>query len=119
LNLACATADHKSKLDLSSAFASDFNITEVRVKIQYVSDNGGVTCGPYWNQTTSSRTIISGTSIQVNGTCNNPPNRYSDLVGTGFFVEFYGPLNVVTELLRAGTACGGSFTMMLSEIWVR
>ena len=115
----CSGSNYKSYLDLNSTFASDFNITEVRVKILYVSDNGNVVCGPYWTSTTSSRTQLQGTAIQMNGACNNTPNRYSDQVGTGFTVEFYGPLNTNTRLFQQWTACGGSYTSQLQEIYVR
>ena len=115
----CPGANGKTVLDLDSTFASDFGITDVRIKILYISDNGNVVCGPYWTQTTSSRTIVQGQAIEVNGTCNNTPNRYSDRVGTNFTVEWYGPLNTVTRLLETWTACGGSFTMQLQEVYVR
>ena len=115
----CSSAPYRSYVDLDSTFASDFGITEVRVKILYISDNGNVVCGPYWTNTTSSRTIVQGTSTEVNGACNNTPNRYSDVVGTNFTVEFYGPLNTVTRLIESWTACGGSFTMQLQELYVR
>ena len=55
----------------------------------------------------------------MNGTCNNTPNRYSDRVGTGFTVEFYGPLNTNTRLFQQWTACGGSYVTQLQEIYVR
>lgn len=115
----CPGANGKTVLDLDSTFASDFGITEVRIKILYVSDNGNVVCGPYWTQTTSSRTIVQGQAIEVNGTCANTPNRYSDRVGTNFTVEWHGPLNTATRLLETWTACGGSFTMQLQEVYVR
>lgn len=115
----CASSNYKSYIDLDSTFASDFGITEVRIKILYVSDNNYVICGPYWPTTTSSRTILQGTATEVAGTCNNPPNDYSTLVGTGFTVEWHGPLNTVTRLLETWTACGGSFTMQLLEVYVR
>ena len=115
----CNGSNYKSYLDLNSTFASDFNITEVRVKILYVSDNGNVVCGPYWTTTTSSRTQLQGTATQMNGACNNTPNRYSDQVGTGFTVEFHGPLNTNTRLFQQWTACGGSYVSKLQEIYVR
>jgi len=115
----CTGDNGKTVLNLDSTFASDFGITEVRVKILYVSDNGNVVCGPYWTVTTSSRTIVQGSSTEVNGACNNTPNRYSDVVGTNFTVEFYGPLNTITRLFETWTACGGSFTMQLQEVYVR
>lgn len=115
----CPGANGKTRLFLNSTFTTDFNITEVRIKILYVSDNSNVVCGPYWPVSTSSRTIIQGSSIEVNGTCANTPNRYSDLVGTGFTVEWYGPLVTATELFSTWTACGGSFTMQLLEIYAR
>ena len=115
----CNGSSYKSYLDLNSTFASDFNITQVRVKVLYVSDNGNVVCGPYWTSTTSSRTQLQGTATQMNGACNNTPNRYSDQVGTGFTVEFHGPLNTNTRLFQQWTACGGSYVSKLQEIYVR
>jgi hypothetical protein len=115
----CNGANYKSYVDLNSTFASDFSITEVRVKLLYVSDDGNVTCGPYWTSTTSSRTQLQGTAIQLNGACNNPPNRYSDKVGTNFIVEWYGALNTNTRLLQQWTACSGSFVSQVQEIYVR
>ena len=115
----CGGASYKSYVDLNSTFASDFNITEVRVKLLYVSDNNYVICGPYWTSTTSSRTQLQGTATQLNGACNNTPNRYSDKVGTNFIVEWYGALNTNTRLLQQWTACGGSFVSQVQEIYVR
>ena len=115
----CPAEPYKSYIDLNNTFATDFNITEARIKILYVSDDSNVTCGPYWTSAFSDRTIITGTSTQVDTTCNNSPNRYSDKVGTGFTVEFYGTLNSATRILQAWTACGGSFTMRLLEVYVR
>ncbi len=117
--LSCSGETGKSKVSLNSTFASNFGITEARIKLYYVTDNGNVTCGPYWTNAFSSVSIITGTSTQVNGSCNNPPNMYSDLVGTEFFVEFYGPLANVADVLYAWTACGGSYTIQLKEVYVR
>lgn len=120
VTLGCSGSIDQATVGIKSTFASDFGITEARIKILYVADDGNVTCGPYWTSGFSSYTIITGTSIQVQGTCNNPPNRYSDLVGTGFTVEFYGPIaNVSNYILGAWTACGGSYTMQLKEFYVR
>lgn len=119
LTYGCPGATGKAYLDLNSTFASDFSISEVRLKILYVSDDNSVTCGPYWTNGKSNITIISGSSTEVYGVCANPPNRYSDLVGTNFTVEFYGDLASSTRLLEAWTACGGSYTMRLLEVYVR
>lgn len=116
---ACSGENGKSVVYLNSAFASQFGITEVRIRLTYISDDGIVTCGPYWTNSTSSRTIIQGTVTQIDTTCANAPNRYSDKVGTGFTVEWYGPLNDVTKLLYAWTACTGSYTMRLDQLYVR
>lgn len=115
----CNGANYKSYVDLNSTFVSDFSITEVRIKLLYVSDNGNVVCGPYWTSTTSSRTQLQGTATQLNGACNNTPNRYSDKVGTNFIVEWHGVLNTNTRLLQQWTACGGSFVSQVQEIYVR
>jgi hypothetical protein len=115
----CPGQNGQSIVSLNSTFASQFNISEVRIRLTYISDDGNVTCGPYWTNSITSRTIIQGTSAQIDGACNNPPNRYSDRVGTGFTVEWYGPLSDVTKLLYAWTACGGSYTMRLDQLYVR
>lgn len=117
-SLSCSGSSGRSVVSLNSTFASNFSITQVRLKVLYVTDDGNVTCGPYFTNSTTSRTIITGSSIEVEGTCNNPPNRYSDLVGTGFTVEFYGPL-ANNDLFYSWTACGGSFTIQLKEIYVK
>lgn len=116
----CAGSAQRSYVDLASSFATDFSVSEVRMKITYVSDDSNVTCGPYWTDVISSGlTIISGTSTQVNTTCANNPNRYSDINGVGFTVEFYGTLASSTRVVTAWTACGGSFVMTLDELYVR
>jgi hypothetical protein len=115
----CGSSGAQAYLNLNNSFATEFGITEVRIKLYYVSDDNNVVCGPYWSNTTSSRTMIQGTSLQVTGSCNNAPNRYSDLVGTGFTVEWYGPLNSATRLLEGWTACGGSYTVQLKAVYVR
>ena len=116
----CPGAAERAFVNLASAFATDFSISEVRMKWTYHSDDNNVTCGPYWvNPIGSGLTIISGTSTEVNTTCANPPNRYSDKVGTGFTVEFYGTLTTATRVAEAWTACGGSMTVSLDELYVR
>jgi len=115
----CGGSSGSSSISLNSTFATAFNISEVRIKLYYAGDDGNVTCGPYWVSNLSSRTIISGTSIQVDGTCNNTPNRYSDLVGSKFTVEWYGTLSSATLLLESWTACGGEMTFQVKEIYVR
>lgn len=118
-SLGCSGDQGKSYLDLNSTFVSNFSITKVRIVVLYVSDNGGVVCGPYWTSTTSSRTQLQGTSTQLNGACSNYPNRYSDQVGTGFTVEFHGTLNTTTRLFEQFTACSGSYTSQLKEVYVK
>lgn len=115
----CPGENGKATISLNSTFASNFGITQARIKLVYESDDGNVTCGPYFSNSLTSRSIITGSSIQIEGTCNNPPNRYSDLVGVGFTIEWYGTLIDVTKILYAWTACGGSFTMRVKEIYVR
>jgi hypothetical protein len=115
----CGGSSGQAYVSLNSTFASNFGITQARIKLIYVSDDGNVVCGPYFSNSLSSRTIITGTSIQVEGTCNNPPNRYSDLVGEGFTIEWYGTLISTSIILYAYTACGGSFNMQLREVYVR
>lgn len=115
----CPGEAGRSYININNQFALDFNITQVRIKIYYDSDDGGVTCGPYWTSGINGRTIISGSSIQVDTTCANPPNRYSDKNGVGFTVEFYGTLQNIPRLFEAWTACGGSFTMRLLELYVK
>ena len=115
----CGGDSQKSYLDLNSTFVSDFSITKVRIVVLYVSDSGSVVCGPYWTSTTSSRTQLQGTSTQLNGACSNYPNRYSDQVGTNFTVEFHGTLNTTTRLFQQFTACAGSYTSQLKEVYVK
>ena len=118
-SLGCGGDSGKSYLDLNSTFVSDFSITKVRIVVYYVSDSGSVVCGPYWTSTTSSRTQLQGTSTELNGACSNYPNRYSDQVGTGFTVEFHGTLNTTTRLFQQFTACSGSYTSQLKEVYVK
>jgi hypothetical protein len=116
----CPGINGKAYLDLNSSFASDFSITEVRIKMYFVS-GGNVICGPYWTNSTtqSSRVQLQGTTTQLNGACANPPNRYTDLVGSGFTVEWYGDISSSNRLLMSWTACGGSFGAQLKSIYVR
>lgn len=119
----CGGSSGKAYVDLNSTFASDFGITEARMKIYMVSV-GGTTCGPNWTSIFSNtRTIISGTSLQIDGACGNSPNRYADKVSAPFTVEFYGTLSTATRVFQGWTACGiysgGGYTMRLLEMYVR
>lgn len=116
----CPGQGQMAYVNLQSAFATDFSISEVRLKITYVSDDNAVTCGPYFTSVMNGRTIISGTAVQVDTVCANPPNRYSDRNGTPpYTIEIFGSLLSVTRIVQAWTACGGSYTMKLDQLWVR
>ena len=114
----CGGDAYKSYLDLNSTFVSDFSITQVRIKV-LMNSTSGVVCGPYWTSTTSSRTQLQGTAVELNGACSNYPNRYSDQVGSNFTVEFYGTLNTNTRLFQQFTACSGSYNSQLQEVYVK
>ena len=114
----CGGDAYKSYLDLDSTFVSDFSITQVRIKV-LMNSTSGVVCGPYWTSTTSSRTQLQGTAVELNGACSNYPNRYSDQVGSNFTVEFYGTLNTNTRLFQQFTACSGSYNSQLQEVYVK
>ena len=122
-SVGCSGANEKAYVDLASSFASDFSISEVRMKITMQS-HSSVTCGPYWDTVFSSGlTIISGASGQVYTRCNNSPNTYSEVANSAgsapFTVEFYGTLASSTRLVQTWTACGGNFIMTLRELYVR
>ncbi len=114
----CPGQNGKSYLNLDSTFASDFSISEVRIKI-YMNSNAATICGPYWQNSASGINIISGTTLQIGGTCANGSDSYGARAGSGWTVEWYGTLNLATRLLESWSACGGGFDWTLKEIYVR
>jgi hypothetical protein len=113
----CPSYAYRSFVTANATMVSDLSATQVRFKASATSLSG-VTCG-YINSDMTSITLISGTSNMMY-VCSNPPTSYSDVNPSSFTVEAYGGfISGTTRVYESWTACGGSFSSALTEVYIR
>jgi hypothetical protein len=113
----CPGYDYRSYVTANATMVSELGATQIRFKASATSLSG-VTCG-YINSGMSSYTLISGTNNMIS-VCNNPPNSYSEVNPGSFTVEAYGGfVTSTTRVYESWTACGGSFSSALTEVYIR
>jgi hypothetical protein len=106
-----------SQLTLNTQMIADLGLTQVRWKCA-VTSLSNVTCGNL-NTNQSNITIISGTASELN-TCANPPSQYSQVNPGSFTFEAYGTFNNASYgVFQTWTACTGSMSVALLELYVR
>jgi len=125
VSFGCPGAPQRSRITLSPVVYDYFNITEgIFVYNNVAYPNGTVTCG-YLYTGAIDFVILQGTA-QMNSTCNNSPNTFSDLNPTSFTFKLKFTINTVANgdrpqytLFDTWTACSGSIQGNISELWIR